>query len=89
MALALKEKGIAQKVIGVGRNAPTPDETTSGDDTGSISDIASGEPSGAPSELSARSKRIAGMLDELEDTCESFVSVDGTNLCVLLLCRQC
>lgn len=76
-------------IIGVGRNAPTPDETTSGDDTGSISDIVSGGPSGTSLEPSARSKRIAGMLEDLEDTCESFVSINGTNSCMLLLCRQC
>ncbi|KAI0345679.1 hypothetical protein BDW22DRAFT_1353259 [Trametopsis cervina] len=53
-------------IVGIGRNIPTPDVTTESDG-GSISDVGSVEPSGAlvPS---ARSKRIADMLEDLEDT---------------------
>ncbi|KAI0088557.1 hypothetical protein BDY19DRAFT_170976 [Irpex rosettiformis] len=55
-------------IVGVGRNAPTPDVNSSSEESGSISDIAPGEPSGAPLEPSARTKRIIGMLEDLEDT---------------------
>ncbi|KAI0689252.1 hypothetical protein BC835DRAFT_1308449 [Cytidiella melzeri] len=54
-------------IVGIGRNIPTPDVTAESD-CGSTSDIASVEHGGAPLVSSARSKRIADMLEDLEDT---------------------
>lgn len=64
-------------IVGVGRNAPSHDDTTSTEDMSSVSDIAPVELSGVPLDPSARSKRIAGMLEDLEDTCELSPVADG------------
>ena len=58
-------------IAGLGRNLPTPDGSVD-IDPGSLSDSSSSGPSNAliPS---ARSKRIADMLEDLEDTCERYL----------------
>ena len=58
------------QIAGLGRNVPTPDNSGMEFDAGSLSD--SGVASGSSTALipSARSKRIADMLENLENTCE-------------------
>lgn len=56
-------------IVGIGRNVPTPDGTLESDDD-AYSDLGGPGPSTAASMPSARSKRIAGMLEGLEDTCK-------------------
>ena len=58
-------------IAGLGRNAPTPDDSVD-TDPGSLSDSCA---SGTSNALipSARSKRIADMLEGLEDTCEPYL----------------